>query len=317
MAETLSESEVSGILERLGVRFLVRGWLSANNVVISGGAGAPAAVVDTGYVTHAPQTLALVRHALGARPLSQIVNTHLHSDHCGGNAMLRNAWPDATVLVPHGYRQALSPWDESALSFKRTGQSCEVFAADAYLSPGATIRMGDHEWEIHATPGHDPDAIVLFQRETGVLISGDALWEERLAIIFPELVGDPGFAQANAALDLIERLGPRLVLPGHGRAFCDIPRALAQSRARLQAFVQAPDRHRMHAARALVTYRMLELQSCDCEELARWIAATPIFRDALQCADDAELTGRLANETIKRLLDDGVLVLSDRTVSLP
>ena len=56
-----------------------------------------AALVDTGYATHAPQTLALVQQALGARPLDLIVNTHLHSDHCGGNALLQAAWPCRTA----------------------------------------------------------------------------------------------------------------------------------------------------------------------------------------------------------------------------
>ena len=47
------------------------------------------AVVDTGYCIHAEQTLALVEAALQGAPLQRIVNTHLHSDHCGGNALLR------------------------------------------------------------------------------------------------------------------------------------------------------------------------------------------------------------------------------------
>ena len=43
------------------MRVFERGWLSSNNVLFTGDAPA---LVDSGYVTHAPQTLALVRHAL-------------------------------------------------------------------------------------------------------------------------------------------------------------------------------------------------------------------------------------------------------------
>jgi glyoxylase-like metal-dependent hydrolase (beta-lactamase superfamily II) len=53
--------------------------------------GEETAVVDTGYVTHAEQTLALIESVLGTRPLDRILNTHLHSDHCGGNAALQSA----------------------------------------------------------------------------------------------------------------------------------------------------------------------------------------------------------------------------------
>ncbi len=65
---------------------LERGWLSANNIVLMGPDGT--ALVDSGYHTHAAQTVALVGHALAGRPLDRLVNTHLHSDHCGGNAAL-------------------------------------------------------------------------------------------------------------------------------------------------------------------------------------------------------------------------------------
>lgn len=316
MSHLLTEPELGAVLERLGVRLLVRGWLSANNVVVIGSDDAPSAVVDTGYVTHAAQTLALVKHALGGKALSSIVNTHLHSDHCGGNVALRGAWPEATISVPVGYQSALSPWDDASLSFKRTGQSCEPFQATDFLLAGTSVQLGDFHWEVHSAPGHDADAIVLYEPRSGVLISGDALWEERLAVIFPELAGEPGFDKAHAALDMIERLQPRAVLPGHGRAFSDVARAIEQSRARLRAFSEAPDRHRRHAARALVTYRMLEVRTCRRDELAQWIGTTQIFLDALQCAGNADLTTRLAQETIQRLVDDGVVAQSGDSLML-
>jgi glyoxylase-like metal-dependent hydrolase (beta-lactamase superfamily II) len=75
----------------VGVTVLERGWLSSNNILIQG--TGPAALIDSGYCTHAPQTLALVKAALGSLPLVTLINTHLHSDHCGGNAALQAAYP--------------------------------------------------------------------------------------------------------------------------------------------------------------------------------------------------------------------------------
>jgi glyoxylase-like metal-dependent hydrolase (beta-lactamase superfamily II) len=79
----------SGGADALGLTVIERGWLSANQVVFAARGAAPATVVDTGFSAHATQTLALVDHALAGQPLGRIVNTHLHSDHCGGNHALQ------------------------------------------------------------------------------------------------------------------------------------------------------------------------------------------------------------------------------------
>src|SRR5690606_18077411 len=81
------------------LRFLERDWLSSNQVV--GMDGDEATVVDTGYAKHAALTVELVGHVLaqsGAR-LTGVVNTHLHSDHCGGNRALVDAF-DCAVTIP-------------------------------------------------------------------------------------------------------------------------------------------------------------------------------------------------------------------------
>lgn len=306
-------------LDALGAQLLVRGWLSANNIVFrdDGGSGDGAAVVDTGYLSHAPQTVALVAQALAGVPLARVVNTHLHSDHCGGNASLARHWPGLRISVPSGYRGPLQDWDEARLSYRATDQRCEPFVAHHFLDDGDTLRLGSRDWQVFAAPGHDPDAVLLFEPVSATLISGDALWENRLAIIFPELVGEPGFDAAHQALDLIERLQPRLVLPGHGEAFTDVAAALRGSRQRLDAFAAAPIKHRQHAARALVLYHMLEMQARPRQDLITWIVATPIFRQALQCETDPVHARALAEETVDRLVADGVLAAHGDGLHLP
>ena len=81
------------------IQVFERGWLSSNNVLLVD--DACAALVDTGYTTHAPQTLALVQSALGERSLDLIVNTHLHSDHCGGNAVIKPRGLAVRRFPPH------------------------------------------------------------------------------------------------------------------------------------------------------------------------------------------------------------------------
>ena len=49
------------------INVLERGWLSANNILFIG--QHDTALVDTGYCSHAEQTVALVRNALQGRAL--------------------------------------------------------------------------------------------------------------------------------------------------------------------------------------------------------------------------------------------------------
>ncbi len=268
---------VQGLPE--GIRVFERGWLSSNNVLFVG--DEQTALVDTGYATHVEQTLALVRHALGGRPLDLIANTHLHSDHCGGNAALQRAYPAVRTMIPPGHASAVEDWDTVALTYAPTGQTCERFRFDALLEPGRVIRLGRHEWQIHAAPGHDPHSAILFEPGSRTLISADALWENGFGVVFPELEGISAFGEVAATLDVIEQLRPTAVIPGHGSVFGgaeQIALALARARSRLQSFEQEPARHARHAAKVLLKFKLLELQRVSWDELERWALETAYFR---------------------------------------
>ena len=256
-----------------GVAIIERGWLSANNVVFTGRDGT--AVVDTGYCTHATQTVELVRHALGKRPLDLLANTHLHSDHCGGNAALQAAWPGARTLIPPGESEAVRAWDETRLTYSPTGQACPRFRVDGLLRPGETVRLGDLDWQIHAARGHDPHAVVLFEPASRTLLSADALWENGFGVVFPELDGVDAFDEVGDTLDLIDRLRPLTVVPGHGRVFTDVESALARARSRLAQFQGQPDKHLRYALKVLVKFKLLELQRVSGATLRDWAANTP------------------------------------------
>jgi glyoxylase-like metal-dependent hydrolase (beta-lactamase superfamily II) len=240
------------------IRVLERGWLSSNNVLLFDDDG-QATIVDTGYVTHRDQTLALVRHALAGQRLARIVNTHLHSDHCGGNAALKRTF-GAAILIPPGHADAVARWDEDALTFRATGQRCERFVHDGVIEPGSALRMGGMEWHVHPAPGHDPHSLVLWASEPRILISADALWNNGFGVIFPELEGESGFAEQRAMLQLIETLAPRLVIPGHGAPFTDVGAALGRAHSRLDALCASLERNARHAAKVLLKFHLLEVR---------------------------------------------------------
>jgi glyoxylase-like metal-dependent hydrolase (beta-lactamase superfamily II) len=259
-----------------GLQVLERGWLSSNTIVLRG----PAAVdvIDSGYCTHAEQTLALVAQAAGGLPLGRLLNTHLHSDHCGGNAALQARHPGLETWIPPGQAAAVRHWDSAALSYAPTGQLCPRFSFDHLLQPGSEIALGGLPWQVHAAPGHDPHSVILFEPDSRTLVSADALWQNGFGVVFPELDGVAAFDEVAATLDLIEALAPQAVIPGHGSVFTEVRGALERARSRLAAYRDDPRRHAAHAAKVLLKFKLLELQRVPIVAFAAWAEKTPYFR---------------------------------------
>jgi glyoxylase-like metal-dependent hydrolase (beta-lactamase superfamily II) len=273
MSASHSSKSLASRLAEPGITVFERGWLSSNNVLFQGSEST--ALVDSGYCTHAEQTVALVRDALQTRPLDMLLNTHLHSDHCGGNAALQAAFPQLKTSIPPGQAAAVTNWDAVALTHEPTGQTCPAFQFQGVLAPGDTVRLGDLHWEIHAAKGHDPHSVVLFEPTCRVLISADALWENGFGVIFPELEGIHAFDEVAETLSLIEALNPAMVIPGHGAVFEDIQGAIQRARNRLDHFVKNPAKHRRYALKVLLKFKLLEWQSVSFSDLLSWYVNTP------------------------------------------
>ena len=255
-----------------GVTFFQRGWLSSNNVLIQD--NEQAILVDTGYWTHAAQTHALVTTALKNRPLTKVINTHLHSDHCGGNAHLQGAFPNVETYVPPGHASFVDIWDPVNLTYIPTGQHCPRFVKTHLLHDGDTFDVAGHRWRIHAAPGHDPHSVVIFNEQDRILISADALWDNGFGVVFPEIEGFSAFDEVASTLRVIEGLNPRLILPGHGGAFSDVTGALARAHSRLTQFTTAPEKHVSYAVKVLIKFKLLEIQHIPLTEFLAWGEST-------------------------------------------
>jgi len=260
-----------------GMHIFERGWLSSNNVLFVGRGNT--ALVDSGYVTHGAQTLALVRHALGARKLDRVLNTHLHSDHCGGNALLQAEY-GARIAIPVAEAAKVAAWDEDALSFRLCGQRCARFTYDETIAPGDELELGDLRWQALAAPGHDPSSLVFWCPSEGIVISADALWENGFGVIFPELDGESGFAEARATLDLIRSLDARLAIPGHGRPFADVRAGVDRALARVDFLAADPLRNAQNAVKVILKFILLEHQSMPLEDAYALFDTVPVFVNA-------------------------------------
>jgi len=267
---------MTGIQLPNGIQVFERGWLSSNNILFIGAQSS--ALVDSGYSTHAELTTGLVSAALQQGPLDLLLNTHLHSDHCGGNAVLQGNYPELQTLIPPGHASLVSSWDPVALNYVPSGQHCPRFKFDGLLLPGTEIQLADTAWQIHAAPGHDPHSVILFEPQSQTLISADALWEKGFGVVFPELEGDAAFDEVAATFDLSERLDPCWGIPGHGPVFRYRAEVLAYWRARLNAFVKSPDRHAHHAVKVLLKFKLLDQQQLPFADFVDWAANTRYFQ---------------------------------------
>ncbi|WP_426340667.1 MBL fold metallo-hydrolase [Pseudoduganella sp. S-14] len=275
-----------------------RGWLSSNNVLLLG--RHDAAMIDSGYVAHKQQTLDLVRHTLHGRRLDRLYTTHLHSDHCGGNAALQ-AHFGCNTYIPEPEAEKVRHWDEDALSFKATGQQCERFSIDGVIAAGETLTLGDLEWQVLGAPGHHAHSVIFYCPSEKVLISADALWQNGFGVIFPELEGEEGFAEASATLEVIAGLDVKAVIPGHGAVFEDVEAALARARRRLDFLSADPKRNAEYAVKVLLKFLLLERQSMPVADVVPLFASIPLMQAIASRHLDMS-TEQLAAWAVKQLV---------------
>ena len=287
-----------------GMQVFERGWLSSNCILFADAEGAT--LVDSGYVSHAEQTHALVMRAVEqhATPrLRRIVNTHLHSDHCGGNALIARL-TECEIIVPEGNAQGVRQWDPRSLSFEMLGQRCERFDYTDTFAPGDVLMLAGVEWEALAAPGHDVDSLMLFCRQEGILVSADALWQDGCGAMFPtanpETLAED-FAAAFETFDLVEALDVRLVVPGHSAPFTDVGGALDRARSRLRRLSADPAKNALHVAKVLTKYRLLEERRLSMDTVHAMFGDTPGFQHANRDFDGtpAEFADRAIDDLVR------------------
>lgn len=204
---------------------------------------------DTGM--HQPESMENLERALAMCGLriedaKLVVCTHAHSDHYGQAAtiveragcelwmnphhehMLRMAQdPDAVLArrlevarqsgVPE---EPLRRYAEERRGNGETGIAA-VIEPDRELLTGVTIETDLGPWTVYETPGHAPSHVCMFQPERRLLISGDHLLG-RISLFFDYGSSPDPVGEFLHSLDVVERLGARLCLPGHGRTFADV-----------------------------------------------------------------------------------------------
>ncbi|MBA5941826.1 MAG: MBL fold metallo-hydrolase [Methanophagales archaeon] len=138
-----------------------------------------------------------------------IIITHLHPDHCGATAALKEV-SGAKVALHSSQREYFDVMAEESRKFLGTC-SIEKFNADLVL--GERLSLGTLELDIMHTPGHSPCSICFYVEVKKILICGDLVFERGVGRT------DLPFGDAEELKNSIEMVSGRdtkLLLPGHG-----------------------------------------------------------------------------------------------------
>mgnify|MGYP002071595081 FL=1 len=172
---------------------------------------------------------------------------------------------------------------------------------DETIESGSTHVWGGLEWQALAAPGHDMGALVFFNPEHRILISGDALWQRGFGFLMPRALDPRAMPAARATLDLIASLDARAVIPGHGEPFGEVGAALEFAYARLASLEADDERVARYAIKAIFAFALLDRRRFPEAALAGYVRDTGLYRDI----NDAVL--HLSPEALASLVVDELL----------
>ncbi|MFC1628999.1 MBL fold metallo-hydrolase [Gemmatimonadota bacterium] len=192
----------SASLERLQVSEMV--WMlsgrGGNVAVVVTGDGV--IVIDTQYSDSAPAIIEQIRE-ITSLPIRYVINTHVHGDHVGGNAVLQQ---DADIIAHRNTFERMSA----------SGADTDALPRIVFES-GMVLRTGGVEIQLlHQERAHTDTDVAVWLPVENVLISGDLFFNRMTPYVDQERGAFiPGWITFINTLTRLGDTGTKVV-PGHG-----------------------------------------------------------------------------------------------------
>jgi glyoxylase-like metal-dependent hydrolase (beta-lactamase superfamily II) len=152
---------------------------------------------------------------INADPIKQLINTHWHWDHTGGNEWLHQQ--GASILAHENTRKHLlidtrvEGWKHTFLAAPAGAIPSTVFSEDYTLhANGTTLKLK------HYAPAHTDSDISVHFEESDIFHTGDTFWNRSYPFI-DYSTGGSIEGQIRAAEENLKKVTEKtIVIPGHG-----------------------------------------------------------------------------------------------------
>jgi glyoxylase-like metal-dependent hydrolase (beta-lactamase superfamily II) len=182
-------------------------------------------------------------HNVTDKKIRYIIASHYHADHIYGLQAFKDH-TDAVIVAQERageYKDNEETADEKASQrldqrrgalFPWVDKNTRVVAPDITFRDRMTITLGDRRLTLlYSGPAHSSSDMMMLVEPDGVLFAGDIVQNSRIPHMNSD---DVSTTQWLAALAEVERLDPKFIIPGHGKASTEAKQAIAFTRDYIQ-----------------------------------------------------------------------------------